>query len=380
MPQSEEILPQPSGEYCVGFIDLEILKPPSCSSGSEGVLVRLYYPTTQDFSTESRSNWIPSSEYFPGYGYFLRIPSLLFTPLSRYFLGGVKLWAMEDAPPLKDGNRSASPLVIFSHGLGGIRTTYSTMCCELASQGYYIAAIEHRDGSASMTLLPGKQIRVYEMIEKNSPGEFEKRQRQLRYRTEEVQLLYQFLKNHFNLNESEECRLIVRDSSREILDSLRGKFKIDNLAIMGHSFGAATAMNFALENPHLPGISIIALDPWLFALPEPPDNPPSKSIRTSLVVIDMEEFQSSENLLSLQHHLKYFGSTEFYTVRRGCHKQCSDIPLFKLGGYFTLNNKSPPTREVLHCLNQVILSFLLDGSGVIPPDVIELFSDLVIKN
>ena len=366
MSQIEEILPQPSGKYCVGFVDFEILKPPATFSGkSEGVLVRIYYPTMQDFSQEARANWIPSSEYFPGYGYFLRIPSLLFTPLSRYFLSGVKIWAMEDAPPLLEGI-SDSSLIIFSHGLGGIRTTYSTMCCELASHGFFIAAIEHRDGSASMTLLPDKQILTYEIIEKDSPGEFEKRQRQLKYRTEEVSLLYQFLKNHPNSNELEEFKLIIRDSSQGILDALKGVIKTDNLALLGHSFGAVTAINFALENPNIPNISIIALDPWMFALPKPPDNPPSKSTQTNLVVIDMEDFQWSENLLSIKRYLEYFNSTEFYTIRRGVHKQCSDIPLFRLGGYLLLNNQTPPTREVLRCLNQVILSFLLDGSGVVP--------------
>lgn len=36
------------------------------------------------------------------------------------------------------------PVVVFSHGLGGMRTTYSGICCDLASHGYVVAAIEHR--------------------------------------------------------------------------------------------------------------------------------------------------------------------------------------------------------------------------------------------
>src|ERR1700692_414751 len=100
MPQNNEVLPQPSGKYSVGYIDFEILKPQvpahTDTGKSDGVLVRLYYPTSQEFSFEERSNWIPSSEYFPGYGYFLRIPSLLFTPFSRFCFGDVKIWAMEN--------------------------------------------------------------------------------------------------------------------------------------------------------------------------------------------------------------------------------------------------------------------------------------------
>jgi platelet-activating factor acetylhydrolase len=375
MLQNEEILPRPTGKYSVGYIDVEILKPqsPSQSGRAEGVLVRLYYPSDQVFSLEKRSDWIPSSEYFPGYGYYLRLPSLLFTPISRIFLGGVKLWAMENASPLL----SDLPLVIFSHGLGGIRTTYSTICCELASQGYAVAAIEHRDGSASMTLLSDNQVRPYEVIEKNSPGEFEKRHRQLRYRTEEVKLVFNFLKNW---GEQREPELIVREPSMEILTTVRSLINPDSLIVMGHSFGAATAINFALKNPQIPNLSITALDPWMFAIPKPPTEPLPILSKINLIVIDMENFQFHENLSSIKLHLEYFQSSEFYTVLRGEHKQCSDIPLFKLGSLFSPNNKNPKTLSVLRCLNRVILSFLDDGIGIVPPDILSSFEGLLLKN
>jgi platelet-activating factor acetylhydrolase len=76
-----------------------------------------------------------------GYGYYLKMPWYISSPLFRLVAGNSPIWAVENAPPAPIDEL---PAVVFSHGLGGIRTTYSSVCSDLASHGYVVAAIEHR--------------------------------------------------------------------------------------------------------------------------------------------------------------------------------------------------------------------------------------------
>ena len=122
------------------------------------VFMRLYYPT---LSRPPRRGplWVPSVHYAHGMAHFL----VDFTNPKRrwwekllaraaYLVGYVSNTVFDtipvtlDAPPRRE---KPMRLVVFSHGLAGTRNMYAALASALASQGYLVAAVEHRDGSAS---------------------------------------------------------------------------------------------------------------------------------------------------------------------------------------------------------------------------------------
>ena len=129
-----------------------------------GAFMRLYFPTDERPPTSAwsviggrRPAWKPALAYSRGMLHF--IVNFDKRPWwQRVLLTGVYVTmhaaatVMDTLPvstggPVKDGAKM--PLIVFSHGLAGHRNMYAVLCSALASQGYIVAAMEHRDGSAS---------------------------------------------------------------------------------------------------------------------------------------------------------------------------------------------------------------------------------------
>jgi platelet-activating factor acetylhydrolase len=58
------------------------------------------------------------------------------------------------------------PCVVFTHGMAGMSQSYSHYLGSIASHGYVVAAVEHRDGSGPGTIVHypnGKEKKVWHM-------------------------------------------------------------------------------------------------------------------------------------------------------------------------------------------------------------------------
>ncbi|MEG4624768.1 alpha/beta hydrolase [Microcoleus sp. w1-18aA5] len=108
------------------------------------------------------------------------------------------------------------PTIVFSHGLGSVRTDLRYIAEHLASHGYVVAALEHPGSNETNTnaAMAGKCPLL-------APQEFLERPKDISFVLDELT----------KLNQTD--------------DNLQGKIAIDRWVIIGYSFGGATALSLA---------------------------------------------------------------------------------------------------------------------------------------
>ena len=231
-------VPLPRGGYVVGSTD---------GMTASNLLVRFYYPVEPASSPQDHTKhfdqwppWIPALEVADGYLRFKMSRSVPF--LARIFR-----WLIHD--PLVPNVFGADminqnkkmPVVIFSHGMGAIRTTYSTLLTEIASAGYFVAAVEHADGSASATINADGEW-MYERKLLPDEDEYTVRNAQVGHRVEECESTFRLLQDMNN--DAMQTKWASRFTPTEsFLRSLVSRLDLEeNVWISGHSFGGATAV------------------------------------------------------------------------------------------------------------------------------------------
>ncbi|XP_056419862.1 platelet-activating factor acetylhydrolase isoform X2 [Hyla sarda] len=333
-----------------------------------GSFFRLYYPCV-DSDEYEEAVWIPKREYYQGLADMLKLNRTLVDLILSYYFGSVKCPAKMNAP-FKPGEKY--PLVIFSHGLGAFRTLYSAICIGLASHGFVVAAVEHRDESASATFYfrerssadsceedeecePLEEVWMYNKLPKPGADEFPLRLEQVQKRADEC---LQALDLILDINTGKPITNALPSDFDWSL--IKGSIDVQKVAVAGHSFGAATAIKaLGRDSRFRCGI---ALDAWMFSLRDEIFS----AIRQPVIFINSEKFQWADNILLMKKMDSSCVERKMITIKGSVHQSFPDFTFltgYLIGKIFKLKGEIDPYVGMDIIIN-VTLAFLQRHLGL----------------
>jgi dienelactone hydrolase len=150
------------------------------------------------------------------------LPGIVFQHL-RY----IDVAASDGAPILDTTERF--PVLVFSHGMVGMRLQNASMLQELASWGYVVLALDHTD-AAAVTTFPDGETRLYDPTRFGLPAD-------------EAPSADAVETNMFPVWVADQRFAFDTLEAWEDNDPLlAGKLDLDHLGAFGHSFGGATSL------------------------------------------------------------------------------------------------------------------------------------------
>lgn len=213
-------LPAPTGPYAVGIVDRELTD----EARGRRLMASVWYPAAAGGEPAPLTHH--PDEVMAALANLTGLPAPLFQHL-RY----VRLAASEGAPVLADD--APFPLLVFSHGLVGMRLQNSSTLQDLASWGYVAVALDHTD-AAAVTVFPDGEARSYDATRFGIPADAGPSK---------------------ELVDERMFPVWVADQ-RYVFDTLEawaendplfaGKLDLTRIGSFGHSFGGATALEVCL--------------------------------------------------------------------------------------------------------------------------------------
>ena len=317
-----------------------------------GTFLRLYYPSVHPISeTVAQHSLWPlwaEDEYLVGFVKFMqavlaRWPS--WAPRGEFLcidqvaylapvmhLGCTHMWRLLNGkvycPILRNAPISTEkqwPVIVFSHGMGCSRFAYSRLCTDLASHGFLVAAVEHRDASAavSFTMEDGRRKWIPFRRVLDSEKEYTVRNSQLLQRVEEVKRSLDVVTS---LAGGQAVTNVLLEAEQFDLAMFADRLDLSRPVLAGHSYGGATTlMALARDNRFHHGL---VLDGWLFPLKEEQINPAQP-----IVFINTESFMNRDNIAKMKTFLRDKDQDRrLIFIKGSVHQNHIDAPLiFKAG-------------------------------------------------
>ncbi|WP_443056724.1 alpha/beta hydrolase family protein [Streptomyces sp. NBC_00667] len=251
------VFPEPTGNFAVGTRVVQWTDPnrPETATATPDdrrtVVVQLWYPARKSPAGTQPAQYLGRTQQeartvSDALARYAGLPGFLVDGVPR-----AHTHAVFDAPVADGAGRF--PVVLFSPGLGGVRTQNTAWAEELAGNGYVVAALDHPYDSAAVVLTDGRTINT-EIASTGDDDEDDKRAAETtRIRAADLS---------FVLTQLE------RLDRGEIAGPLTGHLDTGRAAATGHSLGGGAALQAARQDSRF--AAVINMDGY----PRDPDPRP----------------------------------------------------------------------------------------------------------
>nr|XP_057927087.1 platelet-activating factor acetylhydrolase isoform X2 [Doryrhamphus excisus] len=328
-------IPSPKGPNAVGCTDFMM------DHTVQGSFFRLYYPCERMDKAEM-PDWIPSREYFNGLADFMKINRTFSERIFNFLFGSFKIPADLDAP---FRSSEKCPVVIFSHGLGAFR--------DLSASATY----HYREKNPTKASSPDNLVRewIYYRTLQQGEQEFPIRNQQVNQRADEC---VRALDRLTDINSG----LPVQNVLQTHFDwtTLQNSMDLGKVAVMGHSFGGATAIEALAKDTKFK--CAVALDAWMLPLRDDT----FCQIKQPIFFINSEKFQWAENIKCIQKLDSCDTQRKMMTIRGTVHQAFPDFTFLTgdfIGKLMKLKSDIDPEMAI-NLSNKATLAFLQRHLGL----------------
>jgi len=328
--------PEKRGPYAVGVTTLTLedksRKQPN-SSKHRPMVIEIWYPATDDTDKKAVDAYDMGKDAPPDVLKILKEKKVTLPKLTQV--------AARDAKPLR--KEGPYPLILFSHGSGGIRFQSTFYCPHLASHGFVVISVDH-DGNTLFDLLRDKEAQGAKGMG-----------RSINDRPKDMKFMYD--------------EMVKRNKDPK--DRFFEMILPEQLGVTGHSFGGLTSVLIVRDFPQLK-----------VSVPQAPHTTVARAVVNAddlakvpfLVMASMDdktldyqdEQKSFYDLMITSTYLK--SDRFFFALKRGGHFTYSDIceldlsaAAAKLGFGSSISNilqdgchkdKNIPTKEGHRLINR----------------------------
>jgi dienelactone hydrolase len=202
----------------------------------------------------------------------------------------------------------AYPLLLFSHGLSGLRMQNTAQFEELASHGYVVATVDHTYDSVITIMPDGRAILHHGQTVMPEEVSMILSGRQLvGVRIQDIATALAFLE----------------DKNRDPDSFLHDRIDLDKVGVMGHSTGGATAIEFCAQSTHCQ--AVLVQDGWVEPLSE---ETLGQSLRQPSIFLSTNEWLGSDNKSIGEMFIDRQDQDSYQvTIEEMGHNNFTDIPL-----------------------------------------------------